>query len=60
MHISVKMDKILFVSETGMDLFWLGVISSKNKCEVSWENGAVTSMTMSKKDVITGLGCTRV
>ena len=59
MEITVKKDKVIFESQTGMDLFWLGIISSKNINEMSWEYGTVKSMTMSKEDVIRGLGCKR-
>lgn len=59
MKISVKKDKVLFEPETGMDLFWIGKISSKNTSTSSWENDVVKSMTMSIKNVIIGLGCNR-
>ena len=59
MKVSVKKDKVIFESQTGMDLFWLGVISSKNSNICHWEHGTVKSMTMSKQDVIIGLGCKR-
>lgn len=39
MKIIVKKDEILLENETGMDLFWIGVISSKNTVEHSGKMG---------------------
>lgn len=59
MKISVKKGMVLFENETGMDLFWLGVISSKNHCNTFWEDGVFKGLEMTKKDLVIALGCKR-
>ena len=59
MKITAKKDEVILEPQTGMDLFWLGVISSKNSTKTSWVDGEVKNLSMTTKDVIIGLGCKR-
>ncbi len=59
MKVKIIKDDILFEPENDMDLFWIGVISSKNPCSVRWVNNEVTAMGMKDKDVVRGLGTER-
>lgn len=57
MKISVNKQKMVsFKPETGMDLFWIGAISSKNENVVLWEGNSVKKMEMHLEDVVKGLG----
>lgn len=49
-------DEVLFEPENDMDLFWIGVISSKNSCSIKWVNNEVKSMAMWVNEVVIGLG----
>ena len=59
MKITIDGKKISLVPESEMDFFWVGVISSKNKAVVLWEDGVIQRMIMEDKDLIRGLGCVR-
>ena len=59
MKMKQKKYDIVFEPDTMMDMFWLGIIISKNKCHEQWENGVIKNLTISKENVITGLSCKR-
>ncbi len=59
MKIQVVKDEVLFEPENDMDLFWIGVISSKNPCSVRWVNNEVTGMAMRVGYIVRGLACSR-
>ena len=48
-------DEIKFIPETDMDLFYIGVISSKNECRLKWKNNKVEEMMMFINSVVIGL-----
>lgn len=59
MKILVEKETVLLRNETSMDLFWIGVISSKNKSNVLWLDGSVTGVEMTVNDLVIALGCKR-
>lgn len=56
MKMKIEKDDVLFEPEHDMDLFWIGVISSKNPCSVRWVNNEITGMAMKVGHIIKGLG----
>lgn len=59
MKIEVGNVQVIFNPETDMDMFYLGVISAKNKCHTNWDRGIVKSLHIKKEDLIVGLACKR-